>query len=90
MSITSGIMKNHSLLKFRVILPERTSKRSHYPYQKLLTDYAADYLKKYHSSAKLPGLTIIKFNEIYDGCIYLELVIPIFNHKFEETIIEVT
>ncbi len=89
MSLCSAITNNKSLLKFRIPLPETTSKRSHYSYQQLLLASAETYLKRNHPNAKHPNKTLIRFQEIYDGRKYLQFTIPVFNHKNETKIIEV-
>jgi len=90
MNLTTAIRKDKSVLKFRTLLPQQTSKRARYPYEKLLTDCADKYLRKNHPGAKCSRSQLLRYQEIYDVAIYLQLSLEIFNHKNEETIIEVS
>jgi hypothetical protein len=89
MYLDQRIKHNATQLRFRVMLPEKTSKRAQYPYQKVLTDYADQYLRRNHPGAKCSTTQLLRYQEVYDGCPYLQLTIPIYNHKNEEKIIEV-
>jgi len=89
MSLTGAIIKNASKLMFRVAIPETTSKSSMYAYQKILTDFATDYIKHNHPGSKIVKNQLIRFQEIYTDRKYLQLTMPIFNHKKEDKIIEV-
>lgn len=87
MSLDIAITKNKSWLKFRIPLPEMTSKSSQYPYQKSLINAATEYLKKNYPGAKCANRSLIRYQEIFDGRLFLQLAIPIFNHKNEIKII---
>jgi hypothetical protein len=50
---------------------------------------AVKYIKKHHPTSRCLKNSQIRFQEIYDVVPYLQLTLSIFNHKNEETIIEV-
>ena len=89
MSLSTAITHNKSNLRFRIAMPETTSKSNLYAYQTALTNYAERYIKQNHPGNKCAGNTIIRFQEIYEDRKYLQLTIPIFNKRGEEKIIEV-
>jgi len=84
-----AITKNKSTLKFRIMLSQRTSKRAQYPYEKVLTDYMDEYIKRNHPHCKRNRA--MRFSEVYDdyGIRYLQVTFPIYNRRGEEKIIEV-
>lgn len=89
MSLCTKITRNKSLLKFRIPIPQITNKTSLHPYQTKLMLVAVKYIKKHHPTSRCLKNSQIRFQEIYDVVPYLQLTLSIFNHKNEETIIEV-
>jgi len=83
------LMKNHSTLKFRIMLSQNTTKVARYPYEKVLSDYVVNYMKKNHPTCT--SFRTIRFHEVYDnyGIRYLQIIVPIRNHRGWEKIIEV-
>jgi len=89
MGLDRTIKRNATKLIFKVPTPENTSKRALYPYQKILVEYAAQYIKHNYPGAKNAWRQPITYQEVYDGRKYLQLTLRIYNHLNEEKIIEV-